>query len=109
METLDQQALLDHFHLLTLPTFQHYKGPLYLVLGLGHDANDAERTTVVYLPLSPVDGPPFAVRTFEDFTAWVDPQTGELTTPGLGVQRFTRIDSPRPAEDAGAPNAGDGV
>jgi hypothetical protein len=72
-------------------TYQHWKGPQYLVLGLGHDANDAARTAVVYLPLYPVDGPPFAIRTVEDFTAWVDPVTGAATSAGVGVQRFTRL------------------
>jgi hypothetical protein len=72
-------------------TYQHWKGPQYLVLGLGHDANDADRTAVVYLPLYPVDGPPFAIRTLEDVTAWVDPATGESTPEGVGVRRFTRL------------------
>lgn len=67
--------------------YRHYKGPLYLVLGLAHDANaetlwtlDArgelecrgERTVVVYVPLQ-LDGahtgPRMAVRTLEDFIA----------------------------------------
>lgn len=69
-------------------TYVHWKGPQYLVLGLGHDANDAGRTVVVYLPLYPVDGPPFAVRTLEDFESWVDPATGTATAPGQGVRRF---------------------
>ena len=72
-------------------TNQHWKGPQYLVLGLGHDANDAARTTVVYLPLYPVDGPPFAVRTLSDFLGWVDPATGTSTPEGTGVRRFTRL------------------
>lgn len=74
-------------------TYVHYKGPQYLVLGLGHDANDETRTTVVYLPLYPVDGAPFAVRTLADFTAWVDPTTGSPASEGdLGaVRRFTRV------------------
>ncbi len=72
-------------------TYQHWKGPQYLVLGLGHDANDAGRTTVVYLPLYPVDGPPFAVRTLEDFLGWVDPGSGTSVAPGEGVRRFTRL------------------
>ncbi len=69
-------------------TYEHWKGPQYLVLGLGHDANDDDRTLVVYLPLYPVDGPPFAVRTLEDFTGWVDPATGASTQDGVGVPRF---------------------
>ena len=74
-------------------TYRHYKGPQYLVLGLGHDANDPDRTTVVYLPLYPVDGPPFAVRTVADFTAWVQPATGGLATEGEpgAVRRFTLL------------------
>ncbi|HUR15294.1 MAG TPA: DUF1653 domain-containing protein [Mycobacteriales bacterium] len=72
-------------------TYEHWKGPQYLVLGLGHDANDDARTAVVYVPLYPVDGPPFAVRTLEDFTAWVDPSSGATTTEGEGVPRFRRI------------------
>ena len=72
-------------------TYQHWKGPQYLVLGLGHDANDDSRTAVVYLPLYPVAGPPFAIRTLADFTAWVDPATGETTQDGTGVPRFRLI------------------
>jgi hypothetical protein len=72
-------------------TYQHWKGPQYLVLGLGHDANDEARTAVVYLPLYPVDGPPVAVRTHEDLTARVDPATGATTPEGEGVPRFRRV------------------
>lgn len=72
-------------------TYQHWKGPTYLVLGLGHDANDSERTAVVYVPLYEVEGPPFAVRTLEDFTAWVDPASGATAPEGQGVPRFRRI------------------
>jgi hypothetical protein len=72
-------------------TYEHWKGPQYLVLGLGHDANDASRTAVVYVPLYPVDGPPFAIRTLEDFTAWVDPTTGETVAEGQGVPRFRLV------------------
>jgi hypothetical protein len=72
-------------------TYRHWKGPQYLVLGLGHDANDPDRTTVVYLPLYPVAGPPFAVRTLEDFLGWVDPDNGASTPEGVGVRRFARV------------------
>lgn len=72
-------------------TYQHWKGPQYLVLGLGHDANDDDRTVVVYLPLYPVDGPPFAVRTVEDFAGWVAPETGATVPNGTGVPRFRRL------------------
>jgi uncharacterized protein DUF1653 len=85
-----------------LGIYRHYKGPLYQVLGLAHDANADEllerdphthdfclqdgkalvatkplgaRTVVVYIPLQ-LDGgahlgPRMAVRTLEDFEAWV--------------------------------------
>jgi hypothetical protein len=69
--------------------YRHYKGPLYLVTGLAHDANAGElysnradvarsstraplgdRVVVVYVPLQ-LDGahlgPRMAVRTLEDF------------------------------------------
>jgi hypothetical protein len=78
----------------TAGTYRHWKGPQYLVLGLGHDANDESRQVVVYIPLYPVDGPPFAVRSLEDFEAWVDPVTGAATPPGRGVQRFRRVELP---------------
>lgn len=82
---------------LRMGIYRHYKGPLYQVIGLAHDANadtltvanDAhhwdednyrsiplgERTVVVYFPLQ-LDGahlgPRMAVRTLEDFTAVLD-------------------------------------
>lgn len=77
----------------TAGTYRHWKGLQYLVLGLGHDANDPSRTAVIYVPLYPVDGPPFAVRTLADFTAWVDPTDGQSVatqTPG-SVPRFERL------------------
>jgi hypothetical protein len=72
-------------------TYRHWKGPQYLVLGMGHDANDEDRELVVYLPLYPVDGAPFAVRTADDFKAWVDPATGAECPAGQGVQRFAPV------------------
>jgi len=76
--------------------YRHYKGPLYQVIGLAHDANAmdlfvseaskfgcgqhcylGERTVVVYMPLQ-LDGahpgPRMAVRTLEDFVARVGPR-----------------------------------
>lgn len=75
-------------------TYRHWKGRHYLVLGLGHDANDPTRTTVVYLPLHPVDGPPFAVRTLADFAGWVEPSTGKTAVAGDpgAVRRFEPVD-----------------
>lgn len=51
---------------LWMGVYRHYKGPLYQVLGLAHDANDETRTCVVYMPLQldgAHEGPRIAVRT----------------------------------------------
>jgi|SRR5882762_868629 len=62
-----------------LGIYRHYKGQLYQVLGIAHDANDESRTCVVYIGLQ-LDkanpGPRMAVRTIEDFLAYIDPKTG---------------------------------
>lgn len=90
--------------------YQHYKGPLYQVIGLAHDANAGElydfreantpeteteplgeRTVVVYFGLQ-LDGahlgPRLAVRTVEDFTAWVVPDLvgTRVTEPPLAMR-----------------------
>lgn len=80
--------------------WQHWKHPQrprqYLVLGLAHDANEDDREVVVYVPLyvDPTQtGPRLAVRTVEDFLAYVDPVTGRHAiegTPGA-VPRFTYL------------------
>jgi hypothetical protein len=85
--------------------YRHYKGPLYFVFGYGHDANiticvndtngdgdcaacahnpEAQcrqpRAVVVYMALELTDahtGPRLAVRTAEDFWAWVNTK-GEI-------------------------------
>lgn len=78
-----------------LGTYRHFKaGDLYRVLGLGHDANDESRTVVVYEPLYERSGPPLAVRTLDDFTAWVDPGTRAVVPEGThgAVRRFTFVD-----------------
>jgi hypothetical protein len=65
--------------------YRHYKGLLYLVIGLGHDSNYESRTTVIYIGLEldqAKPGPRMAVRTYEDFYALVDPSTGETANPG---------------------------
>jgi hypothetical protein len=60
--------------------YRHFRGPLYLVLGYGHDANADGRQVVVYIGLQ-LDGakagPRLAVRDVDDFLAIVDPATGE--------------------------------
>lgn len=77
--------------------YRHYKGDRqYLVLGLGHDANDPARTVVVYVPLY-VDprhgGPRLAVRTLADFAAWVDPASGRTVAADdqAATRRFTYL------------------
>lgn len=78
--------------------YRHYKADrYYLVLGRGHDANHDDRTVVVYVPLYVSDaepGPRLAVRTVEDFLAWVDPGSRETVEPGTpgAVRRFTYME-----------------
>lgn len=46
--------------------YQHYKGPLYQVLGYGHDANDDGRLVVIYIGIQLQGrhvGPHLATRT----------------------------------------------
>ena len=60
--------------------YRHYKGHLYLALGLAHDGNDDDRVAVVYIGMELVQahtGPRLAVRTYTDFYAYVDPRTGK--------------------------------
>jgi hypothetical protein len=69
----------DESPLPTLPSgiYRHYKQRHYLVLGYGHDANYEDRWVVVYVGLELNDahsGPRLAVRTVEDFLAWVTPE-----------------------------------
>jgi hypothetical protein len=56
--------------------YRHYKGPLYQALGYGHDANDATRVVVVYMPLQldgAHEGPRLAVRSvYGDEDCWHD-------------------------------------
>lgn len=93
--------------------YQHYKGHLYLVLGLGHDANaddlavgapnypgywkqiEGGREVVVYVPLQLDDahaGARLAVRTAEDFSK---PVCWEASCPGYGDSKCGHLRSPR--------------
>lgn len=81
-------------HLPDLPAgvYRHYKGPLYQVLGYGHDSNYEGRAVVVYIGLQldgAKTGPRLAVRTAEDFhahlhadgtTCYADPNTPAAAT-----------------------------
>lgn len=76
--------------------YRHYKGPHYMVFGLGHDANNDKRVVVMYIGLeldSNHTGPRWAVRDYDDFYAWVDPATGEAVDPKASgaVRRFTYL------------------
>jgi hypothetical protein len=67
--------------------YKHYKGPLYLVLGLGHDANYEDRVAVIYVGLELDEaktGPRLAIRTYDDFYSYVDEngQTVDKDSPG---------------------------
>lgn len=60
---------------LQLGIYRHYKGPLYQVIGIAHDANIPGRQVVVYMPLQ-LDGahlgPRMAVRTIDHETMQVE-------------------------------------
>lgn len=75
---------------LRMGIYRHYKGPLYQVLGLGHDADNGDRTVVVYIALQ-LDGahlgPRIAVRTiegFEDVVHVAQARDNWPVCPGLG-------------------------
>jgi hypothetical protein len=113
---------------LRLGIYRHYKGPLYQVLGLAHDANadkllevrpdgnhsfvrdyedPAYRYVVVYMPLQ-LDGahlgPRMAVRTLEDFFAFVNPRTGmPFNGSGPAVSRFRYLGPELTSEMLGTP------
>jgi hypothetical protein len=80
--------------------YRHYKGGRYLVYALTHDADDADRTTVLYLPLDrdpALPGPALAVRTADTFTEVVCAMPG-CTSYGRAcpraeheVERFTFV------------------
>lgn len=100
--------------------YQHYKGPLYLVMGLAHDANaesfftsdeekwfpTGERTVVLYVGLELTDahkGARLAVRTYNDFFAYVcgngdceffghEKTAASLTCPSCGCSMRQRFE-----------------
>jgi hypothetical protein len=85
----------DHFK---AGVYKHYKGQHYMVYGLGHDSNYDDRAVVLYIGLeldSSHAGPRWAVRTYEDFYALVDPSTGEEVDKNFdgAVERFTFVGS----------------
>ena len=60
--------------------YRHYKGSLYQVLGLTHDANDYGRTCVLYISLELSRahlGPRLIVRSVDDFIEQVCDQRGD--------------------------------
>lgn len=75
--------------------YRHYKGPLYQFLSLAHDANHEDRTVVVYMPLQLEGahlGPRMAVRTIEDFTAYVHvSQAGDNWPACPGIRDCTVV------------------
>jgi len=83
--------------------YRHYKQRYYLVLGYGHDANFDDRWVVVYVGLELNDahsGPRLAVRSVEDFLAWVTPEGSIVANQDLPgsehakhghVRRFTYV------------------
>jgi hypothetical protein len=75
---------------LKMGIYRHYKGNLYQVLGLAHDADQEGRICVVYIGLE-LDGahlgPRIAVRTLETFTEFVDAPTARFYTLADGSER----------------------
>ncbi len=76
--------------------YRHFKGPMYMVLGLGKDANDDNRKVVIYIGLELDEqktGPRISVRTYENFYCYVDPTTKATVgkhDPGA-VPRFAYV------------------
>lgn len=67
--------------------YRHYKGPLYLVLGYGHDSNQDGRQVIIYIGLEldqAKPGPRLCVRTVSDFFTTVQ-------VDGVETPRFTYI------------------
>lgn len=67
--------------------YRHYKGPLYLVLGYGHDANAEGREVVVYVGLELDEaktGPRLAVRDAAEFLGYLHGDDGS-SCPGFGL------------------------
>jgi len=84
------------YHQFKAGIYKHYKGHHYLVLGLAHDANDEARIVVVYIGLELAGakpGPRLSVRSYEDFYAWVDQETGRAAPRAApkAIRRFTYI------------------
>ena len=83
---------------LRMGVYRHYKGPLYQVIALAHDADDEARTCVIYIGLqldSAHIGPRMAVRSIEGFTESVnadpdDPEYGKAVEhpSALSTRRF---------------------
>lgn len=76
--------------------YKHWKGPLYLVLGIAHDANEEDRTAVVYVPLElnkAHRGPRLAIRTLEDFMS--DVHIWTLETCGQDENCHNQAHEPR--------------
>jgi len=90
--------MADQYSKFKAGIYRHYKGPLYLVLGLAHDSNDESRTAVVYIALqldAAKAGPRLAIRTYEDFYTYINPKNGEKaakSSPGA-KPRFKYIGS----------------
>lgn len=74
--------------------YRHYKGPLYNVEKLGHDANEEGRTVVIYTPLQAepghMSGPATAVREIKDFLQIV---CADDECPHYGQSTFIAMES----------------
>lgn len=74
--------------------YRHYKGKLYLVLGVASSSEDETEVVVVYVPLYDHSGHAMKTRPYAMFNEIVDPLTGKAPAPGsLGsaVPRFAHV------------------
>lgn len=98
METANPQPPATALPDLRAGVYRHYKGPHYLVLGYGHDANRDGRQVVVYIGLQldgAHSGARLAVRDVADFFAIVNSATGDavdcLYPSSAFPRRFTYV------------------
>jgi hypothetical protein len=71
--------------------YKHFRGHLYQVFGVAHDANNEYRICVVYIGLE-IDGaslgPRLAVRTMHNFLEWVHlPDEEAIAEPAFSQEK----------------------
>lgn len=78
----------------TLPAgvYRHYKGQLYLLLGIAQPSDPETELVVVYVPLYPADGVRMRTRPLERWSEYVDsdgaPVPLEVERKSMGSLRY---------------------